>query len=108
MVQWVSGHLGWLHVVSVLVPSLALLLVPLLAHVRPGMQQMAQKVGSLPPYGRTRVNSGLLALAWPTPARCRHLGNEAADGRSFSISSLPILHEKRKKKFFISKDSKHK
>lgn len=58
----------------------------------PGERQMkAQLLVSLPPTGRTRWSSGLLATDWSSPSCCRHFGNEQTYGRFLCVSAALSL-----------------
>lgn len=53
-------------------------------------QQMAREFGPLPPMWETRMKLLALALSWPSPGHCGHLGSETADGRSLLVSLPPL------------------
>lgn len=59
---------------------------------------MVQVLGSLPPHGRHRRSSGLLALVWLSPGGCEHLGSELADGSSVALPFKEVRNKKRKGK----------
>lgn len=94
LAQWVRCHLEHLH------PMLDCLgLHPSStqfqpsSHVHSGkLQVMTQVLGSLPvTKQRPGMSSQLLALAWPGPSCCGHLGNKPVVGSSLCPCLSPLL-----------------